>query len=191
MQNNHPISEDIEPPPTGGQRPDTKGYRTSRIPLAHDAVHGRNLILKSCLLKKYRLETGYSSSSRFVPSICGAAAIDSQLGEYAGTFDEDDEYPPSALCSAESRKPAYPDYLISRMSLTWGSSEFRFARDIGTRFTELNQSQPDSGRKRIASLLPPYMRVQTSTFRPGYVSFVSWYRCVPSGRLSPPGIAAC
>jgi len=190
MQNHHPISEDVEPPSTGGRRSDLKGCRTSKIPVAHDPVHGRNFFLKTYRFKKNHLETENPLSSRFAPFIYRTAEINSQLADRTGLFEEDDEYPPSASHSAEFRATRLPGHIELRKNpgRTSGISRYFSIADTGPRKRKGNlpsgstmwaipgRSQDNGGRPSTFCLHSP--------------SFVSWFRCVPTGRLSPPGIVS-
>jgi hypothetical protein len=187
MQNNHPLCEDIEPPSTGSRRSDIKGYRSSRSPVAHDSIHGRNLIFKTYRFKKNRLEAVHSLSSIFAPFFCRSAEIGGQFGERIGLFDEDDEYPPSAsrgIRPDSSRLPwhvelqASPAGGISMPSFKWDTPHHKDVLDISGCWKSSVPGQP-----RDAGFCPFAAHLR----RP---SFVSWFRCVPSGRLAPPGITA-
>jgi len=107
MQNSYPLSEDVEPPSTDSHTSDSKGYQTSKSPFIHDFAHGRNSILKSHLLRKKHLKGNKSSSSFFAPFSPKKSESDGQLGDRLGSFDEDDERPPSASRSfnAKAIKP--------------------------------------------------------------------------------------
>jgi hypothetical protein len=190
MQNHHPISEDVEPPSTGGRRSDLKGCRTSKSTVAHDPIHGRNFILKTYRFKKNRLETENPLSSRFAPFIYRTAEINSQLGDRTGLFEEDDEYPPSASHSAEFQATRLSVHIELRKYLgktsgislyfgTAGTGSRKHAGNLpsGSRMWAIpSHSQDDGGRPSTLRLHSP--------------SFVSWFRCVPTGRLSPPGIVS-
>ncbi len=188
MQNNHTLSEDVEPPSTDSRRSESKGYRASKIPIAHEVLHGRNLIFKTYPLKKNRLERKDSLSSCFVPTISKSAELNGQFGERPGLFDEDDEYPPSASSATESPRRG----LLEHHRIAGQDHPYLFSRAggiysvLGTRRNPSLTFEPRAAR--AASVCTA---VHSLAFFLPSVSYVSRFRSVPSGRLAPPGIASC
>jgi hypothetical protein len=190
MQNHHPISEDVEPPSTGGRRSDLKGCRTSKSTVAHDPIHGRGFILKTYRFKKNRIETENPLSSRFAPFIYRTAEINSQLADRAGLFEEDDEYPPSAYHGAEFRSTRLSGNIELREYLGNTSGiplYFSIADSVPWKHTG---NLPSGSAARAIPCHSQDDGGRPSTFRLHSPSFVSWFRCVPTGRLSPPGIVS-
>jgi hypothetical protein len=188
MQNSHTLSEDVEPPSTDSRRSDSKGYCASRIPVAHEVLHGRNLIFKIHPLKKNRLERKHSLSSCFVPTISRPADFSGQLGERLGLFDEDDEYPPSASSGIGTPKRGLQSchrivkrdhrYRFSGVEELYSGSKARHNLSIA--------SEPKSAKAvSLCATVRPL-----AFFLPSE-SYVSRFRSVPSGRLAPPGIFSC
>jgi hypothetical protein len=188
MQNNHTLSEDVEPPSTDSRKSDSKGYRASRIPNAHEVLHGRNLVFKIHPLKKNRLERKHSLSSRFVPIISGPADFSGQLGERLGLFDEDDEYPPSAPSEVGTSKRSLQG--CRRIA----------KRGYRYRFSGVEELYSGSGKghnlsianePRSAKAVSLCTVVRPLAFFLPSESYVSRFRSVPSGRLAPPGTISC
>ncbi len=96
MQNSYPLSEDVEPPSTDSHTSDSKGYQKSKSSFIHDSAHGRNSILKTLRLRKRNLKGNKSSASLFGPCFPKTNESDGQFADRFGSFDEDDERPPSA-----------------------------------------------------------------------------------------------
>ena len=190
MQNNHPISEDVEPPSTGGRRSDVKGYCASKGPVSHDPIHGRNFILKTYRFKKNRLETENPLSSRFAPFMFRAAKINSQLVNRTDLFEEDDESPPSASHKAESRNPRLSGHIELRTYLTKTSGISLNFKKTDTGLRKYTGNLPFGSAKGAIPGHPQDAGVRSFAFRLRCPSFVSWFRCVPSGRLAPPGIVS-
>jgi hypothetical protein len=188
MQNSYTLSEDVEPPSTDSRRSESKGYRTSRIPVAHEVLHGRNLIFKINPLKKNRLERKHSLSSCFVSAISKPADFGGQLGERLGLFDEDDEYPPSAsggigtprrgLLKCHRNAERYHRYRLSHVEKVYSDSKSGHNLSIAN---ELRSAKAVS----LCTVAHPL------TFFLPSESYVSRFRSVPSGRLAPPGIISC
>jgi hypothetical protein len=191
MHNIHPISEDVEPPSTDGRRSDVKGYRASKTPVAHESIHGRNFIFKTYPFKKSRLEIGHSLSSCFAPFIYRAAENNSQFGERAGLFDEDDEYPPSAFSIIKSRIYSLSGNVKTRTSLNEATGISVTLRKADTRLQRHAQNLPTKATKISALGEALSGAVCSLAFLFGCPSFVSWFRSVPIGRLAPPGFVVC
>jgi hypothetical protein len=190
MQNHHTISEDVEPPSTGGRKSDHKGCRASKSPVAHDPVHGPNSILKTYRFKKNHLKTEHSLSSRFAPFMYRAAEINSQLADCTGLFEEDDEYPPSASHRAEFRDPRLSGNIELRKYLSKTSGISIYFKKADAALRKYAKYLPFGSAKKA---IPGYSRDvggRSFSLRLRCPSFVSWFRCVPSGRLAPPGIVS-
>lgn len=190
MQNSHLISEDVEPPPTGGRRSDSSGYRVSRSPVAHEFVHGRNSIFKIHPLKKNRLEPRNSLSSCLAPSLMRRAELNGRLSERLGLFEEDDEYPPSALRPIESPRRSFYRHrttsCVSGPSLRYSVTDLHPRFQVSRKCRHLMLSdERSSARGRYAPRV-----MYPLAFLPGCPSDVLWFRSVPIGHLAPPGIAA-
>ncbi len=190
MQNHHPISEDVEPPSTGGRRSDLKGCRASKSPVAHDPVHGPNFILKTYRFKKSHLKTEHSLSSRFAPFMYRAAEINSQLADRTGLFEEDDEYPPSASHRPELRDPRLPGNIELRKCLGKTSGISLYFKKADTALRKYTNNLPSGSTEKAIPGHPQDVGRRLLSLRFRCPSFVSWFRCVPSGRLSPPGIVS-
>jgi len=183
MQNNHPMSEDAEPPSTGSVRSDVKSYRSTNNPIVHEFTHGRNSISKIPPFRKNQLGRKDSLSSLFAP--IGYRANEIYSTERNGLFDEDDEQPPSAFLSIESETSGVTGPIRRRVSpVEMGGVPPCLQRanapiTISTRNSFFERSS--FGYAQAGS-----MRTLAALYR--RPSFVSWFRSVPMGRLSPPGI---
>jgi len=187
MQISHTLSEDVEPPSTDSLNSDPKGYHVSKSLIVHDSVHGRNSILKTHPLRKKQLKGNNSLSSFFAPFNSKAGESDGQFGDRFGSFDEDDDRPPSAL----SRR----DLGVFDLSGSWRTADgdHRYPPFFTNNQYIVNCSgpclwannSPRAGRKGLLSGTAPFF-----TPLAGPVSYLSWFRSVPIGRLAPPGIVA-
>jgi len=187
MQTGHTLSEDVEPPSTDTGSSDPRGYHPSRLSIVHDPAHGPASFLKTHHLRKNPLRGKKSLSSLFAPLHLNAGDSDGPLGERFGSFDEDDDHPPSASRLANSgplglsSRPGYADGYFQDPS-----HNVMIHRPFG-----------EGVRRRLrcnsavaAAVAAPAGRAMGSVaLRLMAVSYYSWFRSVPIVRLAPPGIS--
>lgn len=188
MQNSYVLGEDAEPPSTDARSSDSKGYRSSNNPNVHESLHGRNLFSQTNPFKKSRIVRNYSLPSCFLPTVLISAELNGRFAERSGMLDEDDEYPPSVSYKIESRSPGYLKYfwITNRDRLYRFSRMKRIHSICGIRRNLLPVNEPKNIRAlSLRAELSPCASFLRS------VSYVSWFRSVPTCRLAPPGRNLC
>jgi hypothetical protein len=182
MQTGHTLSEDVEPPSTDTGSSDPRGYHPSRLSIVHDPAS----FLKTHHLRKNPLRGKKSLSSLFAPLYLSAGDSDGPLGDRFGSFDEDDDRPPSASRLASSgpldlpRRPGYAGgYLQDPSHRVMVHLPFRGG---ARRRSRCNRA--------VAAAVPAYPGrvIGSASLRLMAVSYYSWFRSVPIVRLAPPGI---
>lgn len=186
QQNSYTFNEDGEPPSTCSRSLDSKGYRLSQITIGHDPVCGRNHSFKTNPFKEKQEKRNYSLSSCSVPTVLKTTEYNGSFGEHSGLIDEDDEYPPSALCGIESQIRGILEYCrITKRGCSHLTSNAEKIHSIYEKRRALSlNNEPKIAR---AVSLRSTLELRASAYFHRSLSYFSRFRSVPSGRLAPPG----